>query len=802
MFTSTWLRNVKGSLERRSTLRRTSRPRLEALEDRCLLSVYTVTSTSDANTAGTLRYGLNTVSNGTIDFNIPTTDPGYNPTTGKWTISATSQEPSLQPGVFINGLSQGVKWLVILDGTHAGLSDGLLLPNTNCTVSGLIIQNFGKNGIEVANSTNTIGGTANGGGDVISGNGTMGSYDGVMIDNLVNSVLLEGNYIGINYAGTAAQGNSHDGIGTAGGSGANSITIGGVTSGARNVLSGNGNDGVYFGGSTHNLDVEGNYIGTNAAGTAGVGNRANGIEFAYTGTSTIGGTVSGAGNLISSNGTNGITLGSPDNGILIAGNFIGTDYTGTSALGNSSNGIQLSSGVNTVGGTTAAARNIISGNHNDGIAIGSGNLVLGNYIGTNVSGTSALGNSVNGIEVDGGASTLGGTTAASANVISGNGNDGILLDGSNSINQVVGNLIGTDYTGTKAVANSIGVYVARVATGNQIGGSGGVGNTISGNTTDGIYLVGPNNKVQDNYVGTNAAGTAAVSNSIGIEVNLSTGMGETGISANLVSGNTFDGLRIDGGTSGIDVFNNTVGTNAAVTAVLGNSGNGIEVQDNSNTIGGGDAAEINVIAGNSLDGVLIDQSGSYNQVTGNLIGTNAASATLGNGGYGVRIAGTAGGTNNNSIGASTAAGNTIAYNKLGGVLVSTGTGNGIHQNSIYANGPSNTGPGITLSNGANNNVAAPTLNSATLNGGTLTVSGTFYAPTAGVSYTLEFFASPAGDPEGKVYLGQISVTAYHPGTIQFGFTTTTFPPGAGPLITATLTDGSGDTSEFSGGVTD
>ena len=133
-------------------------------------------------------------------------------------------------------------------------------------------------------------------------------------------------------------------------------------------------------------------------------------------------------------------------------------------------------------------------------------------------------------------------------------------------------------------------------------------------------------------------------------------------------------------------------------------------------------------------------------------------------------------------------------------MVSAGSGDTISRNSIYANGPSNTGPGITISTGANNGIVAPSLTSATLSGSTLTVKGSFTAPTANVSYVLEFFANPIGDAEGRIYLGSLTVTPTSTGTQNFTFTTTTTVTGMYPLITATLTDNSGDTSEFSNGV--
>ncbi len=170
---------------------------------------------------------------------------------------------------------------------------------------------------------------------------------------------------------------------------------------------------------------------------------------------------------------------------------------------------------------------------------------------------------------------------------------------------------------------------------------------------------------------------------------------------------------------------------------------------------------------------------------------------MGNGTYGVVIQG-----NSNTIGGTVSgAGNSIANNKSGGVLVSSGSGDTISRNSIFSNGASNTGPGITINSGANNNLVAPTLTSASVSGTTLTVKGTFNAATANVPYVLEFFANPAGDAEGKIYLGSMTVTPTSTGTQSFTFTTTTSVTGTDPLITATLTDNLGDTSAFSNGVT-
>jgi hypothetical protein len=184
-------------------------------------------------------------------------------------------------------------------------------------------------------------------------------------------------------------------------------------------------------------------------------------------------------------------------------------------------------------------------------------------------------------------------------------------------------------------------------------------------------------------------------------------------------------------------------------------------------------------------------------VQGNFIGTNAAgTAALGNNAVGIDVL-----ASDNTIGGSVAAaGNTIAHNADEGVLVYTGNGNTIRHDSIFANGLNGQGPGIYLHGNANNNQAAPVLTHAHFNGMRLKVKGSFTAPKANVSYVLEFFANPSGDAEGKISLGSKVVTPTTTGAIKFAFKIHTSVPRTYPLITATLTDAAGDTSEFSNGV--
>src|SRR5262249_2642793 len=145
-------------------------------------------------------------------------------------------------------------------------------------------------------------------------------------------------------------------------------------------------------------------------------------------------------------------------GNIVEGNYIGVDVTGAVALGNGS-GVDLTSGAqsNTIGGTSASARNIISGNAGTGVflteSITLNNAVIGNYIGMDVTGAVALGNWGDGIRVlNSPDNFIGGTTAGAGNIISGNGGFGVLLLGHDaSGNFVQSNRIGTDAAGMVAI---------------------------------------------------------------------------------------------------------------------------------------------------------------------------------------------------------------------------------------------------------------------------------------------------------------------------------------------------------------
>jgi hypothetical protein len=375
--------------------------------------IWTVTNTSDSG-AGSLRDAINSANlNGiavTIRFRIR---PG-----GAQTIQVGSGGNGALPAtgvpVVIDGTTQSGcagHPCIILDGTSAGAgANGLQISGGSSTVRGLVIVNFGDSGINL----NTAGGNH-----------------------------VEGNFIGMDASGKTSLGNGFAGIDIW--NSPNNV-IGGTTPAARNLLSGNQAYGVHLGGqgSTGNV-VEGNYIGTDNSGTISRPNY-DGVEIeAGASNNTIGGTTAVACNLISGNAFGGVFIeDSSTTGNVVVGNYVGTDVTGRLALGNTI-GVYIERGAsnNTVGGTKASARNIISGNVGEGVYIQSsittGNVIEGNYIGTTRNGNGALGNGAAGVDVVANDNTIGGMAKAAGNRIAFN-HAGILV-GSDAADPSKGNAV-------------------------------------------------------------------------------------------------------------------------------------------------------------------------------------------------------------------------------------------------------------------------------------------------------------------------------------------------------------------------
>jgi CSLREA domain-containing protein len=260
---------------------------------------------------------------------------------------------------------------------------------------------------------------------------------------------------------------------------------------------------------------------------------------------------------------------------------------------------------------------------------GSGNLVAGNYLGTDFTGTVNRGNGRSGVQLIGASNnTVGGTTARDRNVLSGNGERGVDVLGPD--NTVVGNYIGTDVTGEHPLANNVGVFVSTSS--NRVGGSAaGAGNLISGNGYAGVLTAAAGNVIQGNLIGTDDDGDTALDSGplpqLGV---LLQGTGTTvggGAAAarNVISGNHI-GVEVSPGATGNDIQGNYIGTAADGTSAVGNRFDGIDVNSNTtgstlNRLGGTGAGEGNVIAFNGQHGVSV-RGGDREEIRSNSIHSN------------------------------------------------------------------------------------------------------------------------------------------------------------------------------------
>src|SRR5205814_6609360 len=219
---------------------------------------------------------------------------------------------------------------------------------------------------------------------------------------------------------------------------------------------------------------------------------------------SVGTANSGAGNVLSGNGGRGVFVRDPGTSSnVISGNFIGTDATGTKILRNDLHGVSLALGASgtTVGGTSSAARNLVSGNGVIGVLIGdsANNVVQGNYIGTDFSGTTALPNQAGGVgiqQIDSATTNnlIGGPAAGARNIIAGNGGEGVDLYPC-ARNFIQGNSIGLGVTGAGLVNYGSGVYI-EAGTNNLVGGaSSGQSNLIAFNQA-GAYSSGDGVTIQ------------------------------------------------------------------------------------------------------------------------------------------------------------------------------------------------------------------------------------------------------------------------------------------------------------------
>lgn len=393
------------------------------------------------------------------------------------------------------------------------------------------------------------------------------------------------------------------------------------------------------------------------------------------------------------------------NNVLLESLTVGSDWTVQVPAGNANYGIRLSGSDNTIFSCNVVASGrsgiLISGEASDN------NLIVSGAVGMALNGTSAIPNAGNGILIiDGDFNRILQT------YINGNGLSGIVITGSATGTDVVGNFIGVNLPGTGAIPNA-GDGILIQSSGNKIGGSVvGEHNVISGNGKSGITISGiaaSNNRIEGNRIGTNLDGTLAIPNAgNGIRVlnapNNRIGSPTDATGGNLISANGSSGITFSQlGASGGQVYGNKIGTDLAGLVALGNAGHGILINAGATDIqiGGTSDRERNIISANGASGVTVAINSSSNRIVGNFIGANvSATAPLGNGSAGVNLQG----SENQVGGPNSGFGNIIIGNANGVSLSGAGAVlNSIFENTIGTNQFGNLGRGVQFLSGASRN---------------------------------------------------------------------------------------------------
>jgi parallel beta-helix repeat protein len=522
-----------------------------------------ITVTSSANAGpGTLRAAINEAnsnfSRSWIDFSLPAvagtvitpandlpaitspleidgyTQPGASP---------ASSTAGAQPGVLIDAVNTTraleittgasvIRGLAIHDSSGAaGGPDGIQITGNGNRIAGNhigtdrtgIAMNFPNltTGVDITGQRNTVGGSGPENANVIA------AIDGDGVAIAANRNVVVGNRLGLPYKG--GLGNSSSGVSVTG----NENRIGSLNTGHRNVISKNSGDGVAIAGN-RNI-VEGNYVGLDETGANGAGNNGDGVN-------VVGNENVVHGNTASDN-SHGVFLDGTANTVTF--NALGTNAKMTAAVPNF-DGVRVWAGnFNVIGGADVSARNVISGNTDDGVEImaGQANRVEGNRIGTNGDGVASLPNG-NGVVVETGFSVI------VDNLVSGNTSAGVKLDGLGFGPPPTGNVV----DGNEVADNGNGVVVED-SHNNAI-----TGNQISANLADGVLIEAVNlpnangNWLTGNKIADNGLSGVRVKDA---DENL---VGQPDHQVNTITGNGEDGVTVETGQDNA-VANNSISDN-------------------------------------------------------------------------------------------------------------------------------------------------------------------------------------------------------------------------------------------------
>lgn len=387
---------------------------------------------------------------------------------------------------------------------------------------------------------------------------------------------------------------------------------------------------------------------------------------------------------------------------------------------------------------------------------GDGHAVKCSLIGLNADGSSALGNATAGIYVwQGSGITIGGSAHADRNVISGNTRDGGISLRDGDAASILGNYIGTSSAGTLDRGNANGILVGELSNNVVIGGTAAAErNVISGNSA-GITIYGDNATVVNNLIGVSSLGTAALGNGWGILIYETAAGAVIGggqpSQGNVISGNGVDGLYIED-ADGTVILNNKIGVALNGVDPLGNGQFGVFLEYDVNNSVVGQPGDGNTIAFNGGDGIR------------HYAGSLTCLSTHGNS---LRA---------NSIHSNTDLGIDLTCGRAGGVTLNDGAGDADTGPNDYQNYP-----GLLIAR-----------NNGFMNGLLVT--------RANIAYDVDFYETDTCDDsgygEGKTWLGSINVTTDPTGNAIIN-TTLANAPTLGRYVTTTATASDGSTSEFS-----
>ncbi|HMH94882.1 MAG TPA: hypothetical protein VK586_27830, partial [Streptosporangiaceae bacterium] len=476
-----------------------------------------------------------------------------------------------------------------------------------------------------------------------------------------SNITLDADYIGLSLSGAAA-GNRGDGVYVAAGSYANTIgeNPSGKSGAVSNVISGNGGNGITLFGSSLNT-VQDNRIGTNPAGTSAVPNRLNGLAIAgLSYANEIGGTafvdsatgqannptgskgtvtpvfvVPPLGNLISSNGLNGVLIAGGAGHNELNGNFIGTTANGDAALGNGANGVWINAANhNSLVGCKFVNNpfvyyNVVSGNRQNGLRVtnAKGTVVQGNFFGTGANNTAIVANRLDGILVEGSSTdTQVGGVIPLGNVSAGNGRNGIEVTGTVS-GFTTFNTFGGLLAFKGAAPNGRDGLLITATGGNNLVRT----NVFSGNRSNGIELGGNATgvTVDPDIAGLTTKGNAVLPNGgDGLRIdgtahgNTIGGSLRSVIPQNTFSGNDGYGVAISAQAHDNQVFTSFIGTEVSGLSAAGNHKGGVLLTGHvyANVIGAINQRPANLISGNTGAGVLLRDGTTRNLVINNYIG--------------------------------------------------------------------------------------------------------------------------------------------------------------------------------------